>query len=134
MIGDRIKAARTKLGYSAEQVAAFLGVSPATIYRYENGDISKLPSKYIKPLAEYLCVTPGYLMGWEEEQQPQYQMDLQLFGDDSLPRVTKTVSTTEARIISGGVDKMTPEERERALNIMRAAFAAYFTEESDNDT
>ena len=41
MIGDRIKEARQALGYSAEQVAAFLGVSPATVYRYENGDISK---------------------------------------------------------------------------------------------
>ena len=44
MIGDRIKEARLALGYSAEQVAAFLQVSPATVYRYENGDISKLPS------------------------------------------------------------------------------------------
>lgn len=66
MIGERIKNARLALGYSAEQVAVFLGVSPATVYRYENGDISKLPSKFIKPLAEYLCVSPGYLMGWEE--------------------------------------------------------------------
>lgn len=67
MIGDRIKQARLALGYSAEQVAAFLQVSPATIYRYENGDISKLPCKFIKPLAEYLCVTPAYLMGWSED-------------------------------------------------------------------
>ena len=37
MIGDRIKQARIALGYSAEQVAAFLDVSPATVYRYENG-------------------------------------------------------------------------------------------------
>lgn len=67
MIGDRIKNARLALGYSAEQVAAFLGVSPATVYRYENGDISKLPSKFIKPLAEYLCVSPSWLMGWTGE-------------------------------------------------------------------
>lgn len=67
MIGDRIKNARLALGYSAEQVAAFLGVSPATVYRYENGDISKLPSKFIKPLAEYLCISPSWLMGWSEE-------------------------------------------------------------------
>ncbi len=67
MIGERIKQARLALGYSAEQVAAFLGVSPATVYRYENGDISKLPSKFIKPLAQYLCVSPSWLMGWTEE-------------------------------------------------------------------
>lgn len=67
MVGERIKQARLALGYSAEQVAAFLNVSPATIYRYENGDISKLPSKFIKPLAEFLCVSPSYLMGWSDE-------------------------------------------------------------------
>lgn len=66
MIGERIKDARLALGYSAEQVASFLNVSPATVYRYENGDISKLPSKFIKPLAEFLCVSPAYLMGWDE--------------------------------------------------------------------
>ena len=47
MIGQRIKDARLALGYSAEQVAAFLHVSPATVYRYENGDISKLPAKFL---------------------------------------------------------------------------------------
>ena len=67
MIGDRIKQARLALGYSAEQVAAFLKVSPATVYRYENGDISKLPSKFIQPLAEFLCVTPSWLMGWSDD-------------------------------------------------------------------
>lgn len=82
MIGQRIKESRLKLGYSAEQVAAFLNVSPATVYRYENGDISKLPAKFILPLAEYLCVSPEYLMGWED--QP---------ADDSL-------SADEVRLLS----------------------------------
>ena len=67
MIGERIKQARLKIGYSAEQVAEFLGTSPATIYRYENGDISKLPSKFIKPLADFLCVAPGWLMCWSDD-------------------------------------------------------------------
>lgn len=67
MVGERIKQSRLALGYSAEQVAAFLNISPATVYRYENGDISKLPSKFIKPLADFLCVTPAYLMGWDSE-------------------------------------------------------------------
>ena len=67
MIGERIKQARLALGYSAEQVAAFLNVSPATVYRYENGDISKLPSKFIKPLADFLCVSPAWLMCWSDD-------------------------------------------------------------------
>ena len=76
MVGDRIKAARLKLGYSAEQVAAYLGISPATVYRYENGDIAKLPSKHIKPLAKFLCVSPSYLMEWSESEEPPRQIEL----------------------------------------------------------
>ena len=109
MIGERIKQARLKLGYSAEQVAAFLNVSPATVYRYENGDISKLPSKFIKPLAEYLCVSPSWLMGWSDEKNAQ-------------PPVNQSVSSCEARIISAGIDKMPEERRQQALAIMKAAF------------
>lgn len=69
MIGDKIKELRVSLGYSAEQVAAFLGVSPATIYRYENGDISKMPAKFVKPLADFLSTSPSELMGWTNIEQ-----------------------------------------------------------------
>ena len=120
MIGERIKKARLALGYSAEQVAAFLGVSPATVYRYENGDISKLPAKFIKPLADYLCITPGYLMG---------------FSDDE-PEIISTATTSESRIISAGIDKMPKERREQALRILQVAFSEYadlFKEENNND-
>ena len=66
MIGEKIKELRQAAGISAEQIAGFLHVSPATVYRYENGDISKMPAKFIKPLAEYLHTTPADLMGWDD--------------------------------------------------------------------
>lgn len=105
MIGDRIKQARLALGYSAEQVAAFLKVSPATIYRYENGDISKLPSKFIKPLAEFLCVSPEYLMGWTEESS----------APDSL-------TTPDLRVLVQDLSKLSPEQQKQARILFRAAF------------
>ena len=69
-IGDRLKQCRIAMGYSAEQVAAKLGISPATMYRYENGFIGKMPAHLLGPLSEYLCTTPGYLMGWTQEGAP----------------------------------------------------------------
>lgn len=69
-IGSRMKECRIILGYSAEQVAAALNISPATIYRYEKGDISKMPSQILKPLSDFLCTTPSYLMGWSDEGRP----------------------------------------------------------------
>lgn len=119
-IGDRIKQARLALGYSAEQVAAFLQVSPATIYRYENGDISKLPSKFIKPLAEYLCVTPEYLMGWSDESTP----------------IQDKPKNDEIRLLIRGFNRLSPEQVEKAKNVMKAMFteyAEYFEKEKENE-
>ncbi len=64
--GQRMKIRRKELGLSAEKVAESLGVSPATIYRYENGDIEKVPGDSLEPIAYILKTTPAALMGWED--------------------------------------------------------------------
>ena len=66
--GQRMKERRKQIGLSAETVASRLGVSPATIYRYENGGIDKVPGDILAPIAEILQTSPAYLMGWEYEE------------------------------------------------------------------
>lgn len=68
--GERMKQRRKEIGFSAEKVAERLGVSPATIYRYEKGDIEKVPVDSLAELAKILQTTPAYLMGWEEQHSP----------------------------------------------------------------
>ena len=70
--GERMKLRRKELGLSAERIADILNISPATVYRYENGDIEKVPGDRLAPIAAALCTTPGFLMGWEDNAQ---QMD-----------------------------------------------------------
>lgn len=65
--GERMKQRRKEIGLSAERVAEILGVSPATVYRYENGDIDKVPGNRLAPIADALMTTPAYLMGWADE-------------------------------------------------------------------
>lgn len=67
--GIRMKELRKRLGLSAEEVAAELGISPATVYRYEKGDIKKMPGSMLEPLADLLCTTPAYLMGWTDDPE-----------------------------------------------------------------
>lgn len=69
MIGERIKKARKVRGYSVEQVAEHLSIHPATLYRYENGEISKMPAQLIKPLCEYLRVSPYYLLEMQKKEK-----------------------------------------------------------------
>ena len=66
--GERMKARRKELCLSAETIADRIHVSPTTIYRYEKGDIEKVPSDVLIEIAAALHTTPAYLMGWEEEE------------------------------------------------------------------
>ena len=77
-IGKRIKQRRKALGYSAEELAKRLGKSPATIYRYENGDIEKLPGDLLAPLAEMLNTSTSYLLGLEEPAPTRQITDQEL--------------------------------------------------------
>ena len=63
-IGETIKERRKSMGLSAEALADILGVSPATIYRYENGDIEKIPGERLGAIAIVLHTTPEHLLHW----------------------------------------------------------------------
>lgn len=65
--GQRMRERRKEIGLSAEKVAEMLHLSPATIYRYENGDIEKVPGAFLGQIAKVLNTTPSYLMGWDDE-------------------------------------------------------------------
>lgn len=63
--GDRMRLRRKELGVPVEDIAAALHVSVATVYRYEKGDIEKVPGSVLDPLATILKTTPAWLMGWD---------------------------------------------------------------------
>lgn len=65
-IGQRIKKRRQELNLSAEQLADAVGVSHATMYRYENGSIKKVNTTKLQPIARALKTTEAYLMGWTD--------------------------------------------------------------------
>lgn len=66
-IHERIKSRRLECGLSVEEVAERLGVSRATIYRYESAEIKNMGIDKINPLAEVLKVSPIYLMCWTDD-------------------------------------------------------------------
>ena len=44
----------------------------------------------------------------------------------NLAMINSIPQSQEARIISGGIDKMPPEKREQAIKVLQAIFAEYF--------
>lgn len=88
--GERMKQRRKEIGFSAEKVAERLGVSPATIYRYEKGDIEKVPVDSLAELAKILQTTPAYLMGWEEQPRPAENIKRPIPpGFEPMPKMVK---------------------------------------------
>lgn len=66
-IGTRMKERRLQLNKTLEEVGTVVGVSKATIQRYEKGAITNIPSDKIEKIAKALSTTPAFLMGWEEK-------------------------------------------------------------------
>lgn len=65
-IGERLKALRSKTGLTQEEVGHHAHISKQTLYKYENGIVTNIPSDKIELLATIYNVTPAYIMGWDE--------------------------------------------------------------------
>ena len=116
--GERIKCRRKELSMSAEQLAEKVNLSPATIYRYEKGDIEKVPADILKKVARALNSSPAYLMGWELENKPPIPAGFQpLPKRDRVPRV--------GQIACG--EPITAEENIDAYDEVPSAWHADFT-------
>ena len=65
-IGERIKMAREKNGIAQTDLAIKIGVSKQTLFKYENGIVTNIPSDKIEEIAKITHVSPAYIMGWED--------------------------------------------------------------------
>ena len=102
-LADRIKYKRNQLGKTLEEVGQMVGVTKATIQRYENGNIQNIPSDKIELLALALNTTPAYLMGWE---------------DDKKSEKIKPISplSPEEKQILDPYNQLNPEGKEKAVS------------------
>lgn len=106
--GEAIRNRRKEVGISADALAAALGVARSTIFRYENGEIEKLPAQLIEPMASALNTTPAKLFGWEIQE-------------GELPE--------EIHIINRAAKKMSAEDRQKLLDMARLMFREEFQDD-----
>ena len=69
-IGERIKKKRIESGFSQVDFANKIDVSKQTLYKYENNIITNIPSDKIEAISKVLNLSPMYIMGWEDIEQP----------------------------------------------------------------
>ena len=110
-------------GKLQKDLAEYVGAKTTTVSGWTRG-ISYPRADAMEKIAAFFGIPTSRLVG---EIEPSHPPEKEYY-------VYPTVSTSEARIISGGVDRMPPEKREQALKILQAAFIEYadfFKEETD---
>lgn len=69
-IKDILKNRRIELGMTQLDVAKSVGVSEATVSRWESGDIANMRRSRIAALAKALQISPSVIMGWDASEVP----------------------------------------------------------------
>ncbi len=86
-VGERIKEVREKTGMSQVDFADKINVSKQTLYKYENNLITNIPSDKIEATAKVGGVSPAYLMGWGDYEDPRIAERDAIFED--IERILK---------------------------------------------
>ena len=98
-VGQNIAAARKRAGITQEELASRVGYkTKSAINKIELG-IRDLPQKKIAAFAQALGVTPGHLMGWDAEQEPEELAGIAaqvLLDPDLLAMVEQYLALSEA--------------------------------------
>ncbi len=68
--GDRIRSIRRKRKKTLQEVGEAIGATATTVSKYESGSITNIPTKKINAIAEFLEISPAYLLGYDYDDQP----------------------------------------------------------------
>lgn len=114
-IHEKIKRRRLELGLTLEKVADYVGVSKATVSRWESGEIVNMRRDRILKLSEVLKVKPNFIMGLEETKEKKetfnpYFVDTSILTDLELKEFNR-VTGVNKQLFFNDVD----EEHDMAL-------------------
>ena len=120
MIGDKIKMLRKSQGLTQAQFAQKLFVTPAAVSQWEK-NATRPDTERLMSIAKTFAVPLDFFSDEDKEytEAELIKKHILIELNASQPK------TSEARIISGGVDKMPQAAREKALRMMQVVFAEY---------
>lgn len=102
-VGNRLRVARQRRNLTLAFVGEVLDKTEATIQRYESGNIKNLKIEVIEQLATLYGVTPGYLMGWEDEPSTGHSFSYKYITESMLDKLdikTEQILTSEAKSLN----------------------------------
>lgn len=96
---ERIRILREEKGISQVELAERIGVSKQNMYKYENDIITNIPSDKIEAMAKVLNVSPGYIMGWEDDKDKK--PEISAIDTDEFIGLKKPVSIKKPKVSFG---------------------------------
>ena len=111
-IRDVIRNRRIELGLTMKEVADMVGVSEATISRWESGDIANMRRNKISALANALQMPPAVIMGWEEP--PTYYVN-----PDTAKMAQELFKDSDMRILFDAAKDSRPEDLKMAADLLK---------------
>lgn len=77
-VGNNIKKYRKECGFTLKELSEKIGLTEATVQKYEAGNIKKIDAEMLKKIADSLNTTPEKLTGWEtKEDYINYRLEKQ---------------------------------------------------------
>ena len=117
-VGERIKLARETKNLSQTDLANACKISKQTLYKYENNIITNIPSDKIEAIANYLSISPAYLMGWETDNKDTNNKLTD--GEELQEYLEELKNRSEMRMLFSLAKGATKEDVEKAVKIIEA--------------
>lgn len=111
-IKDILKNRRIELGLTMKEVSEMVGVSEATISRWESGDIANMRRNKISALANALQMPPAVIMGWEEP--PTYYVN-----PDTAKMAQELFEDSDMRVLFDAAKDSRPEDLKMAADLLK---------------
>lgn len=117
-IGAKLKQRRLDKKMSAEELAKRLGVSKTTIYRYEKGEIAKVPTETLEKISKILNTSPAYFMDWSDIPNNTKS--------DIVAIYDKLNQTRQEKVLNFASDQLAEQEQENTVS-------SIFSKKEDDD-
>ena len=67
-VGNNIKKYRKEAGITLKELSEKIGLTEATVQKYEAGNIKKIDAEMLKKISDALNTTPEKITGWETKE------------------------------------------------------------------
>ena len=108
--GKNILEARKNAGLTMEELGKMVGVSRATIKRYESGEIANIPDDKIEKIAKATKVSEAFLMGWDTLKKENAAFHARILKDAELQELIKDflmLDKTDQELITNMIQSLT---------------------------